>query len=147
MAAGRPTKYNAKIGGRILSKIDAGLSVRKICAQEGMPTCSTVYRWLIENQEFSEQYAKSKESQAEGYAEEIIDISDEIPIRTVCDPDGGTSEAIDSAGVARNRLRVDARKWIASKLLPKKYGERIGLDHSGTVTLESLLAAAGKADE
>ena len=79
-------------------------------------------------------------------ANELIPIADELPVCQVPDPDGGVSERIDPAGVQRNRLRVDTRKWLMSKLLPKKYGEN---QHwSGELSIKTvLLAPAQKPDE
>ena len=79
-----------------------------------MPSTSTVCKWLNENQDFSEQYARARGRQADHYFEEIVEIADSV-------------EA-DSAAVAKARLQVDARKWAASKLAPKKYGEKTELD-------------------
>jgi hypothetical protein len=136
---GRPSKLRKEIASAICEQIMGGDSVRKICAREGMPAMSTVFRRLAEDGEFSEQYAHAREAQAEFFADEIIDIADETPVTEQPDPDGGVTMRIDAAGVQRNKLRVDARKWVAAKLLPKKYGERTQVEHSGTVTLEQLV--------
>jgi hypothetical protein len=88
-------------------------------------------------------YIHARECQAELFACEIIDIADETPITEQPDPDGGVTLRIDAAGVQRNKLRVDARKWVAARLLPRKYGERKEIEHSGTVTLEDLVCGGG----
>ena len=79
-------------------------------AQKAGVSQTTVNRNLQKNEEFRLQYARAREEQAEHYADEIITISD-------------TAEDANLA-----RLRIDARKWYASKLKPKKYGERIDVD-------------------
>jgi hypothetical protein len=71
-----------------------------------------------------------------------ISTIDETPITEQPNPDGGVTIRIDAAGVQRNKLRVDARKWVAAKLLPRKYGERTMTEHSGTVTLEQLVCGS-----
>jgi hypothetical protein len=55
--------------------------------------------------------------------------------------DGGSIERLDSAGINRNRLRVDARKWVASKLKPRKYGDRTTLagDAENPMRLETVV--------
>jgi hypothetical protein len=116
-----------------------GESLAKICETEGMAEISTVFRWLDKHEEFRDEYARAREAQAEFYANEIIDIADETPITEQPDPDGGVTKRIDAAGVQRNKLRVDARKWVAAKLLPRKYGDRQQVEHSGRVTLEGLV--------
>jgi hypothetical protein len=82
---------------------------------------SMVFRWLAneDNAEFRDQYARAREAQADKYADELVDIADE-----------GKSE---DANIIR--LRMDARKWAASKLAPKKYGERLDLNHGGSVNI------------
>jgi hypothetical protein len=85
---------------------------------------SSVYLWLIKHKLFSEMYARAKEDQADTYSDQIIDIGEEIPMMVITDEDGKVTKRIDPAGINRNRLRVDARKWVASKLKPKKYGDR-----------------------
>lgn len=73
---GRPSKYSDELAEKICEKIANGRSLRSICAEDGMPTTSTVCKWLIENKEFSEQYARAREKQADYFAEEIIEIAD-----------------------------------------------------------------------
>lgn len=72
---------------------------------------------------FLAQYAIAREAQAELYADEIIDISDDSTQDDLFNDEG--KRVLNAEWVARSKLRVDARKWIASKLLPKKYGEKI----------------------
>ena len=95
-----------------------------------MPSIATVFRWLAGNPNFSEQYAHAREEQAETLADEIVSIADEA---VVVANQGGedVSLALDATAVARNRLRVDARKWVASKLKPKKYGDKLTQEHTG----------------
>nr|DAP13833.1 MAG TPA: terminase small subunit [Bacteriophage sp.] len=111
---GRPSKFSQDLAEKICEQIAHGKSLRAICAEDDMPSTSTVCKWLNENQEFSEQYARARGRQADHYFEEIVEIADSV-------------EA-DSAAVAKARLQVDARKWAASKLAPKKYGEKTELD-------------------
>lgn len=111
---GRPTDYTKDTADKICEKISGGLSLRAICAEDGMPARGTVYRWLIENADFQDQYARARDKQADYFAEEIIEIADSV-------------EA-ESAAVAKARLQVDARKWAASKIAPKKYGDKQEID-------------------
>jgi len=119
---GRPTDYSNLLVSDICEQLSIGKSLRTICKAKNLPSCSTVFLWLSKYPEFSEQYARAREAQADYLADEIIEIADE-PV--ICSED-----------VARNRLRVDARKWIASKMKPKKYGDKI--DHDITTGGESL---------
>ncbi|MDH0276415.1 MULTISPECIES: terminase small subunit protein [unclassified Stenotrophomonas] len=144
----RPSKYSQKLAEQICERLADGESLRTICSGNGMPKRSTVFRWLTENQAFRDQYAHAREAQADAYAEDTVDISDEecTMVRAskhgTADDDGeGNTEVVfDPTAVARNRLRVDARKWYAGKLAPKKYGNNQTVEHRGRVSLESLVA-------
>ena len=111
---GRPTDYTKDMADKICEKISGGLSLRAICAEPGMPARGTVYRWLIENADFQDQYTRAREKQADYFAEEIIEIAD--------------SAEAESAAVSKAKLQIDARKWAASKIAPKKYGEKQEID-------------------
>lgn len=127
----RPTGYNQKIADIICERISDGESLRAICREESMPSKSSVFKWLGMHKEFSDQYARAKEEQAETLADEIVSIADEEET-FIKNHDGGTTEVtFDSVAVARNRLRIDARKWVASKLKPKKYGDKLGVEGPG----------------
>lgn len=131
---GRPSTFSPDMCERICTKIADGMSLRKICAEKGMPTVGTVCLWLAKDKQFSEQYARAREAQAETMADEILDIADEIP------PMNPTNGAYDSGAVNHQRLRIDSRKWVASKLKPKKYGDRLDLSSAdGTMTPPSKI--------
>ena len=87
-----------------------------------MPAVITVMSWLRKHPEFAAQYARAREEQAETYADEIVAIADDGRNDTYIDENG--HERVNQDVVARSRLRVEARKWVASKLKPKKYGEK-----------------------
>jgi hypothetical protein len=106
----------------VCEQIANGKSLREICKAEGFPAPSTICLWLKENADFAEHYAHARERQADLYADEIIEIAD--------------AAKNEDAQVAR--LRVDARKWKASKLAPKRYGEKMDLNHSGGVKVERI---------
>ena len=129
---GRPTDYSQEMADIICERIADGESLRQICSEETMPNKATVFRWLGKFKEFSDQYARARENQAETLADEITNIADETMV-IVKEKDGFTEVVLDSTAVARNRLRIDTRKWVASKLLPKKYGDKVDLNHGGQV--------------
>jgi terminase small subunit-like protein len=128
---GRPSIYTEELADRVLAQIEAGHSLRQIEAMDGLPHRSTIMKWCRVQEGFAEQYARACGSRAELYAEEIIAIADDMSI-----------------GADHKRVQVDARKWTAAKLLPKKYGENVNV--TGTLTLEQLVTAsvkpAGEAD-
>lgn len=101
--------------------------MRTVCLAEDMPVMSTVFKWLREKKDFSEQYAKAKAESADALVEQMLDIADDGRNDTYEDADG--NQRTDTDVIARSRLRVDTRKWIAAKLKPKKYGERVDMNH------------------
>lgn len=118
----------------ICERLVEGKSLHAICGDESLPSITTVMRWLGEEESghLREQYARAREAQAEKMAEDILAIADEecTTVRASKhgidgDADGMREVVFDATAVARNRLRVDARKWLASKLAPKKYGDKV----------------------
>ena len=89
--------------------------------EERMPVHSTIYLWLLQNKQFSDNYARARDEQADTLADEIHALADEPPAEIV--DDKGISR-VDGGWVTWQKNRVDARKWVAAKLKPKKYGER-----------------------
>lgn len=132
----RPSTYSDELADAICERIASGESVRSICSDDGMPAQSSVYKWLIDIEPFSEKYARAREIQAEILAEEIIEIADDSSRDSIVDEDG--NEKVNAEFVARSRLRVDARKWYASKVAPKKYGDRIQQDINANVNISLI---------
>lgn len=122
---GRPSEFTPEIANEICERLIRGESLRSICADDEagwLPHERTVYRWLETNEAFRQQYAHAREAQADRFVDEIIDIAD-APNATT-NRETGETELRDPQ---RDRLRVDARKWVASKLAPKKYGDKVAL--------------------
>jgi len=96
-----------------------------------MPDKSTVIRWLARYQEFRDQYACARGAQADYYAEEIIEISDDGSNDWMERQrgDGSTEEVENKEVLARSRLRVDTRKWLMARMAPKKYGDKVIQEH------------------
>lgn len=132
---GRPSEFTQETADIICERIADGESLRSICADEDLPNKATVFRWLNAYKEFSDQYARAREEQAETLADEIVGIADEecTFIKGGKGQDDGeeVEVAFDATAVARNRLRIDARKWVAAKLKPKKYGDKVTQEHTG----------------
>lgn len=145
---GRPSVYSKELGETICLLVSEGCSVREIADLPGMPGKTTVFRWLLADPDFRDHYARAKEAAAEAMADEIIEIADDASndymMRT--GKDGEESWVLNGEHVQRSRLRVDARKWVLAKLLPKKYGDRIAVEELPTEELtedqiEARLAA------
>lgn len=152
---GRPLVYRREIADEICRRLADGESLRTICLDDIMPHRSTVYDWLLksdENEEyarFADHYARAREFQADSHADEIQDIADDGSNDWMesHDKDGKLiGWKVNGEAIQRSKLRVDARKWTASKLKPKKYGERIDVTNSDAQPQRSLEdVAAGAA--
>lgn len=107
-------EFNQDTANAILERIANGESLRNIAKDDGFPSRPTIYGWLSSNKDFADQYARAREEQADSYADEIAAIADDESIP----PDS-------------RRIRIDARKWVACKLKPKKYGDKVQAELSG----------------
>lgn len=133
---GRPSDYTPEIAETICLLLSGGESLRSVCSDEGMPCKQTVLRWIIQRPEFRDQYVRAKTEGAEAIAEELFDIAD--------DGTNDWMERMDKEGnaigwqlngehVQRSKLRIDTRKWYLSKIMPKKYGDKI--QHEQKITI------------
>jgi hypothetical protein len=125
---GRPTTFNQKTANLICMMLSEGMSLRQILKADKvgvLPAQSTVYEWLLRHPAFAEQYARAREEQADTNADEILEIADEHPPEYT-DEKGRTS--LDVTYIQWQRQRIEARKWTAMKLKPKKYGDRVALE-------------------
>jgi hypothetical protein len=105
--------YGLETREEILDGLADGKSLRAICRQPGMPSVTTVLRWLQSDEEWRVHYARAREAGDDAMAEDIQAIADE-----------------DGKDPQDKRVRIDARKWLLAKRQPKKYGDRqlIGSD-------------------
>ena len=131
----RPTDFTPAAAEEICERIAAGESVRAITADDHMPAERTVYRWLAARAEFCQQYARAREAQADCFAEELLELSETAD--TYTDKEGNAR--VDQGDVQLRKLRSDNLKWIAAKLAPRKYGDRLELSvgnrHEDTLDL------------
>ena len=129
---GRPTTYTQDLADRICAELAEGKSMRNVCKGEDMPSMSTVFKWLRERPDFSQQYTKAKEESADALVEEMLDIADD-GTNDWMEQHNQEGEAVgyklNGEAVQRSRLRVETRKWIAAKLKPKKYSDKVDLNH------------------
>ena len=138
---GAPSTYTEEIADEICDSLAEGKSMVEICRADHMPNPSTVYRWLEANEAFRNRYARAREDQADTLADEIIDIADDAQNDWMerQGDDASIGWQVNGEHVQRSKLRIESRKWIAAKLKPKKYGERVELGGNVgmTVNLES----------
>lgn len=125
---GRPSDYSEEMADLICLRLADGESLRTICADEGFPHRVTVFRWIARHEDFRNKYVTAREAQADALFDELLDIADNgtndwMERKNANGENIGWAE--NGEALRRSVLRVDARKWIVSKLLPKKYGERV----------------------
>lgn len=123
----RPSDFTQDLADKICLRLSQGESLKTICSDEDMPNASTVHLWVIEDREgFSKKYARARNIQAEVMFDEILEISDKSDNIV----DSG-NEKKSSAYAQNQRLKVDSRKWYLSKVLPKKFGDKLDLTTDG----------------
>lgn len=128
-ANGRPSLFTQQLADHICERISLGETLRSICADPALPDRVTIYRWLDKYPEFCNQYTKARLLQADTYFDQIVE------------------EAFSSHDAGIGRLRMDALKWVSSKLAPKKYGDRIEHEHTGSQKLNLTFTIGGRNDE
>jgi hypothetical protein len=116
----------------ICRRLMEGESLRSICADAMMPTRSVVFRWLSEDDDFAKKYAFARDVQADTVFDDIMDIADDGR-NDWMERNGKDSRGWTENGEAlrRSHLRIEARKWMAAKLKPKKYGEMNKVELTG----------------
>ncbi len=119
----RPRSNTDAIARRICQNNAPGNSLDSICRRKGAPGYSTVTGWLIANKEFATRYAYAREAAADVLADEIIELADTAK-----------NDGVDPNAV---RVAVDARKWVASKLKPRVYGDHSQVDVKGALDMGS----------
>lgn len=128
MSGGRPSDYTQELADEICARLSEGQSMRTVCAADDMPAAGTVFRWLRTNEEFCKQYARAKAESADALVEEMTDISDDGTndwMRRLNSDGEPVGWVVNGEHIQRSRLRVETRKWIAAKLKPKKYGDKL----------------------
>ena len=139
--------FDQKVADIICIMLSEGMSLRQILKADTtgtLPAQSTVYEWLLRHPLFAEQYARAREEQADTLADEIISIADEQPeVIAVTDKKTGAliEHKLDGAFLQWQKNRIEARKWTAMKLKPKKYGDRMaveGVENGAAIKTEDI---------
>lgn len=118
---GRPSDYTDAEADTICAWIQSGKSLNSYCKQHGRKA-STIYGWMRESVYFRDNYAQAHEDRADTLVEDMLDIAD------------ATEKAVDIIQVMAGKLRIETRKWIAERMRPTKYGNKVTVDHAATVT-------------
>lgn len=143
----RPTGYTPQTARKLCKRIMNGETLSKICEDPKMPPKRRVIAWLASpnRNDFREMYYYARRVQAEMLMDEVIDIADDRTndwkqtYSKTGQPNGWKP---DNEAIQRSRVRIDTRKWLASKLIPRIYGEKVNVEHGATGKLAELLENA-----
>lgn len=139
---GREQKYNpADFYQSIEDWISEGKTLREWCRQPGHPCYWLVYEWMKNDNDFSKRFAQAREAGEDVIAEECLAIADDAT-NDYMERDGRME--LDREHVQRSKLRIETRLKLLAKWNPKKYGDRLGLEHSGKVELDAAILEARK---
>jgi len=139
---GRPTMYTPELASEICADLAQGMSLRTVCKSDERPSLQTIFNWFRKVPGFVEQYEKAKQESADAMSEEILDIADDGSNDWMEREHGGSiSWVTNGESMQRSRLRVDTRKWLMSKMKPKKYGEKLDVTSDGKALPTPLLAS------
>lgn len=141
MPAGRPRVMTEQVQVQIIELIATTTKGLKTICEENdyLPDHSTVRQFIVDNKEFSDKYVRAKEDQAEIMADEIVEIADEMGLLT--------AQELTHEKIAAAKLRVDARKWAASKLKPKRYGNQVDMTTNGESLNKGFLGLLASTDD
>lgn len=141
MPRGRPSKWSQAVADKICAKLADGQSMRTVCRGDDMPSTVTVFSWLRTKPDFLKQYVRAKQEAADALVEEMLDIADDGTndwMERNTEEGEATGWRVNGEHIQRSRVRIDTRKWLASKLKPKIYGESQHHSHSGTIKHEDV---------
>lgn len=143
------THFTQEKADAICERLAAPESLRSICRSEGMPAKKVVLKWLRDIPEFRTQYEMARDDQADMLFDEILDIAEDGSNDWMERQNFDGAQIgwhINGESVSRSKLRIDARKYLASKLKPKKYGEKLEVDQTIGVTndLGAMLERVGQ---
>lgn len=135
---GRPSSYTKAIADEICSLLATGKTLREVCRDERFPAESTVRTWAVDDREgFAAQYTRAREIGYHAMADELLEVADDGRNDWIerGDEGGKASYVLNGEHVQRSRLRVDTRKWMLAKALPKIYGDKVSLAGDGETPL------------
>lgn len=138
---GRPTKYSDELAKEICFRIANGESLRRICEEDHIPSKGAIMLWVVDDRcGFADRYAKACEARLHFHADELLDIADDGRndwMEQLSDKGEVIGYKVNGEAINRSRLRVDTRKWLLSKLIPK-YSDKV--EPSGDASLAAALS-------
>ena len=142
---GRPPEAVPEaVAEEIVEWISQGKTLRDFCRLEGKPAWRTVYAWMEKDKDFYARIAHARDLGYDAIAEETLEIIDTPPEMAESWSQGGGSKHRDSAHAGWLKNRVEQRMKLLAKWSPKKYGDKVGVEHSGAIALDAAILEARK---
>ena len=139
-----PVIYSDEVADHICRELAKGRTLKDVCRGDGMPDESSVRQWVVDREGFAPRYAQAREAGVHAMADEIVEIAEDGSNDWM---EGKHGPQLNAEHVQRSRLRVDTRKWLMAKALPKVYGDKLELSGKMEITdvtdeaLDAKLAA------
>jgi hypothetical protein len=142
-----PVFYTEELGQEICQEISISpVGINVLCERNPhWPTQRIVHLWTLRYEDFGRNYARAKARQIDVLVEEALRIAYDSDSDTIIDEKG--RRKCDHEWVARSRLKIDTIKWIACKLAPKVYGDKVQIENTDSSTDPSLIKARMLANE
>ena len=125
-------EFSQELFDTICERIADGESLRSICRDDAMPALSTAFKWLDEKPGLSDQYARACEVRQAHLFDEIIDIADTPVVGEKRKTTKDGVEIVEGDMIEHRRLQIEARKWALGRMNPKKYGDKVEMDHKSS---------------
>jgi len=119
--------------------ISLGNTLRQWCRENDIHY-STVYLWMEKDADFSQRFARARDVGHDAIADEALAIIDTFPVETVSD----SGSRLDAGHVSWLKNRAEMRLKLLAKWNPKKYGDKVGVEHSGSIALDTAILEARK---
>lgn len=134
----RPTTYNLEIAQEICDVISTTSKGLKTLSREieHWPDATTIYAWIMRHEEFAKQYLTARQLQAQIFVDEVIEICDDVSKDWRKDKDG--NDVVDHDHISRAALKINTRKWVACKLIPRIYGDKTQTEMSGSLGVHEV---------
>lgn len=144
---GRPSIYTPELASTLCARIASGESLRSVCRDPAMPGMTTVFSWMPKHPDFRTQYDEACDARAQTIFDELVEIAD-TPMEgdVITEHEDGRREVKRGDMLGHRRLRVDVRKWALARMAPKRFGDKVGVEHTGTVSLEALVLRSLKGE-
>jgi len=137
---GRPSLYSPEIAEEICERLSEGEPLAQICRDKHMPHDNTVRNWCAADQAVSVAIARAREAGFDQIALDAMQVADDCSRDYKKDADG--RDVPDHDHIQRSKLRVETRLKLLAKWDPRRYGDRVQTEHSGSIGLAEIVAAS-----